>query len=246
MKVDSDLSARISSWLATDLKILARLHAYELDEATVLQLSKSDFPQSLAINIDDENQAQPLVEVMRRSIGEIQQQVVTKDLLDADFAAIYLNGAHDLSPNESAWLDEDHLERQEPMFEIRDWYRKYGLRIENWRTRSDDNIALQILFLSEMLAKRPLPLEDIGHFMDFHILRWIDDFAQGVFRRAETGFYASLGLLSARYLNGVRDLVAEWHMKPRLGRNEVAAMTRRESSAEVHDPLFYTSQSGGW
>lgn len=246
MKEASDPTARISSWLATDLKILARLHAYELDEPTIHQLLKSHFPQSLALNVDEENQDQPLVEVMKRSIDEIQQQVVTKDLLDADFAAIYLNGAYDLSPNESAWLDEDHLERQEPMFEIRDWYRKYGLKIENWRTRSDDNIALQILFLSEILAKKPIPLEDIGHFMDFHILRWIDDFAKGVFRRAETGFYASLGLLSARYLNGVRDLIAEWHQKPRLSRDEVAAMTKREASAEVHDPLFYTSQSGGW
>lgn len=237
---------KLWNWIGEDLRLLARLHAYEVDSETLDLLHKSQFPKSLALSVDESYSDQAIIPVAQKSISEALTQEVSLDQLAADYAAIYLNVSYEASPNESAWIDEDNLERQEPMFEIRDWYTKYKLTIDNWRVRSDDNISLQLLFLSHLLTLPKIPLKDIGHFMDFHILRWVDDFAETIFQRAETGFYASLALLTARYLDEFRDVVAEVENKPRPSKAEVEKLSAKETVEPVFDPRFYSSHEGGW
>lgn len=231
-------------WISDDLKLLARLHAYELDEDTFVQLKKCKFPESLLLLNDDPNK--PILPVIKSGLLEIENKQVTWDALAADFAAIYLNVSYQASPNESAWLDEDHLERQEPMFEIRNWYSKYHLTIPNWRIRQEDNLSLQLLFIAHLLSQKEIPIRDINHFMDFHILRWIGSFSELVFKRAETAFYASLAVVTARLLNEFRDELAEMEEKSRPSAQDIEMATTKEKREIVYDPLFYSSQNGGW
>lgn len=235
--------------IGQDLELLARLHGHELNLETVQLLKKAAFPQSLAIDVSEvtsELNNGPLGPIMTSALDEVISGGVSEDELAADFAAIYLNGSFEASPNESAWLDEDHLERQEPMFEIRNWYKKYGLETGNWQVRPDDNLSLQLLFLGHLLQKDKLPIADLGHFMDFHLLRWVEDFAKIIFQRADTAFYASLAPITALYLNELRDIFAEIENKPRRSKTEIEAATKKVKEDIHFDPVYYSSNEGGW
>lgn len=232
--------------VAEDLYLLARLHAHETDRVALELLRKGDFPSSLALPIDSKNSSRELTPLMKKAIDEVLSDAVSADTLSADYAAIYLNVAYEASPNESAWIDEENLERQEPMFEVRNWYSKYGLETENWRVRQDDNLSLQLLFIAHLLKLKEPKLRDLGHFMDFHILRWVDLFADRVFQRADTAFYASLCLLTARYVDLLRDFIAEADNRPRLSKEEVEAATKKSDKKFEFDPIYYSSHQGGW
>lgn len=250
VSLQTDSLKKLWQLCSEDLALLARLHAYELDQQTLDLLEKSQFPYSLALSVDEGvNSEKPVQPLLKKALEEIFSKEVSLDDLAADFSAIYLNVAYQASPNESAWLDDDHLERQEPMFEVRNWYTKYKLSIENWRVRQDDNLSLQLLFLSHLLKMEKVPLADIAHFMDFHLLRWVDEFAEKIFQRAETGFYATLALLTSRYANELRDIAAEILAEPRPTKEEIKKMAQKEKVDEPAmstDPLFYTSFEGGW
>lgn len=230
-------------YVAEDLELLARLHAFELDEKMIEALKKSFFPQCLLLKPETDR---PIYPVMEKAIAEIGSTDATLDLLASDFAAIYLNVSFEASPNESAWLDEDGLERQEPMFDVRSWYQKFGLEIENWRVRPDDNLSLQLLFIAHLFKQEKVSVKDINHFMDFHILRWVDEFAERIFARADTAFYSSLALLTAQYLNELREILVDLEGKTRPTKKEIQDSTRKEEAPFVYDPLFYSSQNGGW
>lgn len=237
-------SRQFLTWVSEDLSLLATLHGQELNESSLKKLIAADFPNSLVIQFNELER--PITPVMSASLKEYLNGSLTLDDLAADFAMIYLNGAIEASPNESAWLDEDHLERQGPMFEVREWYEKYGLKALNWRVRSDDNISMQLLFISYLLSLDEPPLKDIAHFMDFHVLRWIDDFAEVVFRRANTSFYASLAPLTAQVLSALRDAIAELSETPRPSKSEIDQLTHKQPEKVDFDPVFYSSFDGGW
>lgn len=130
------------------------------------------------------------------------------DALAADFADCHLTFAKRIAPNESFWLTEDHLERQEPMFSVRSWYAHYGLKAQNWRQRADDHLVCQLEFVAALLKDgRPHAVADAGRFLDRHLLRWSADFLGGVARRAETPFYAGLALVTAAQIEAVRALI---------------------------------------
>ncbi len=148
------------------------------------------------------------------------------------------------SPCESVWLDEDGLAMQAPMFDVREWYQRYGLAVANWRQRSDDHLVYQLLFLAHLLEPEgdatagDVPatgteLGEVARFMDEHTLLWIDRFADRVAKRCETRFYAGLALLTAAYLNELRDLLAELADAPRPSAEEMEARRRPRSAVSV-------------
>ncbi len=139
------------------------------------------------------------------------------------------------------WLDEDSLALQEPMFRVRDWYRRYGLAVTDWRKRSDDHLVYQLRFLAQMLdgEEGPAVFEEVARFMDEHLLRWIDGFAERVAARCATRLYAGLALLTAAYLDELRGLLAELAGEPRPTAEEVEARfaPARAMPREVEGPF---------
>jgi len=202
-------SSSVASWrgmIADDLSLLACLHGIELDVDTLAALDAAGFPNCLALPPATREGTEARMLMTRAVENKDPDFSASLDELAADYAAIYLTGRYHASPNESAWLDEDGLERQEPMFAVREWYRKYDLGAGDWRRRQDDNLSLQLQFLAHLCthAADDAALRPAVDFLDTHLLLWIDRFAERVASRAATPFYAAIGMLTADYLHALR------------------------------------------
>lgn len=194
--------------IAADLAFLAFLHDREPDAETLKRLAACPLAEWLGLRLisDPAKQALSLLDgALSRVPSDPDSQLL--DDLAADYANIYLTYAYRASPNESVWVDEDGLERQASMFAVRKWYEHYNLGAEDWRERADDHLVLQLQFLSFLFGAQKLDhsLSDAARFMDAHLLLWIHDFAERVSNRAETPFYAGLALLTAAYVEELRD-----------------------------------------
>jgi TorA maturation chaperone TorD len=107
--------------------------------------------------------------------------------------------------------------------------------------RSEDHLVLELRFLAHLLdgAKQPIDLAEAARFMDEHLLLWIDGFAERVAARCTTRFYAGLAMLTAAYLDELRDLLAELLDSPRPTREEMeAAIKSYAPSQEVEGPYL--------
>lgn len=207
----------LEEWQKTiysDLELLRLLHDREPDAELLAFLQTSGFPHWLGLRLEEKAQETCLsfmAEVIQGFPANIEQPLL--DELAADFAAIYLNHSIQASPCESVWLDEEGLMRQQPMFAVRAWYKEYGLEVENWRLRTDDHLVCQLQFIGHLFSQEADPIRNLqqaAHFMDEHILLWIKPFAQRVSQRAATPYYAGLALLTASYLETLREVLAEF------------------------------------
>lgn len=173
------------------------------------------------------------VALFRQGLTDIPTSLdqASLNILAAEYADIYLNNGFSASPCESVWIDEDRLMMQEPMFQIRNSYKRHGLAVADWRKRTDDHLVHQLQFISHLIAQdSEESLREVAKFMDEHILRWIGDFAERITCRCATRFYAGLAQLTAAYLDELRDILAqvvgdsrpsaediEERMRPKLG-----------------------------
>lgn len=197
---------------AEDLALLARLHDRELDHAQLAALAAQPAGDWFAVQVKGDGVSEGFTLLDSYLAGYMASDAPAKqrDDLAVDYAEIYLTFGFRVSPTESYWLTEDHIERQEPMFEVRQWYEHYGLKIDDWRKRSDDHLVPQLQFVSSLLAdERPHAWVDAGRFLDQHLLVWSQDFLGGVAQRAATPFYAGLALLTQSLLMNHRALIEQ-------------------------------------
>jgi TorA maturation chaperone TorD len=229
--------------VADDLDLLAVLHSHELEIAQLTMLKKINFPQRMGYSLSAQK-AYPVQKQLAEHIASWPDEIddAMMDELAADFAAIYLNHTYNSSPMESVWIDEENLAYQQPMFDIRDIYREHQLEVANWRMRPDDHLVIQIQFIAYLLRSKPREvntLHKITRFMDEHLLRWIDDFSQRVANRCETEFYGLLGLLTACYLNEIRDMLAEIIGEPRPTAEEIEERMKKKHAQPEAVPMQY-------
>lgn len=188
---------------AADIALLCRLYDREADSAFLAALAAAPVRDWFALQV-----AGPDVDAGRELVESWLQDDRNCDVLAADFADLFLTFAKRIAPNESYWLTEDHLERQEPMFTVRSWYAHYGLKAGDWRKRADDHLVHELEFVAALLTDgRPHAVSDAGRFLDRHVLPWSRDWFAGMARRAETAFYAGLALVGAAQLDAVRSLI---------------------------------------
>jgi TorA maturation chaperone TorD len=239
---------RFCTAAAEDLALLALLHDRELDPELLLSLWEHCYEDFLAIALRTQRGRQA-EELLREGLTEIpaSRSQETMDRLAADYADIYLTHGIGASPCESVWLDDDHLAMQEPMFRVRAWYRSHGLAVEDWRRRTDDHLVHQLRFLAHLMTgegPREAALSDAARFLDEHLLRWIDAFAARVAARCATRFYAGLAMLTAAWLDELRDLLAEILEQPRPA-VEPPDAAQRASPVEVAAP-YLPGAGPGW
>ncbi len=246
-------AALVKQWrqaVASDLRQLAILHIRELTLEDLNGLIENRFPESLGFRLTSENGKSCLdfVQKSLEDIKEINQQLL--DELAMDFAGIYLNHQYQVSPCESVWFDDENLIFQEAMFAVREFYNKYALEAENWRVMPDDHLALQIQFIAHLLDhdETKETLLDLSRFLDEHILRWIDRFAAKVNKRCSTQFYAGINILTAQYLEEVRDMLAALLEIPRETAEQIEKrLAREKSKPELVVPLkFMPGVSPSW
>jgi len=222
--------------VADDLALFARLHGGEMTAETANALRAREFPLSLALTMEagEARSVQTMLyEETRCWPADFPESL--RDELAADYAGIYLNNYCNASPQESYWLDEDHLAWQTPMFEVRKVYARHGLEVANWRIQADDHLSPQLHFLAWLLEQDDdqSHLADVADFLDEHLLLWLGDFSSRVARRCSTPFYAGVAILTNHYCETLRDVLAEMLEKPRGDRDEIIARRKRENSEPV-------------
>lgn len=235
--------------VAEDVELLASLQSIEPTVEILRDLQENDFPAGLGLRLQSPIGKQA-VELMQRAlaaIGDSPAQTVI-DELAVDFAAIYLNFSFRTSPCESVWCDKDGLTHQTPMFQVREWYKNYGLAAENWRVFADDHLVLQLKFIAYLfkLDEKQETLRESARFMDEHLLRWIGKFAQKVENRCATPYFAALTRITTEYLEEVRTLLVQLLGEPRPESEEIEK--RMVCPPEVELPACFASsdEPGGW
>ena len=232
----------LRSAVGEDLRLLALLHDRELDRELLTALQRECSEGFLGLLLQGER-GRESIELLLAGLNELPAQPVaaTLDRLAAEYADIYLNNGYHASPCESVWLDDDGLIMQEPMFQIRDWYKRHGLAVADWRMRTDDHLVSQLQFVVHLfeLDQDSGSLDDAARFLDEHLLRWIEDFAQTVASRCETQLYAGLVLLTAAYLDELRDLLADVLDSPRPTNEEIEERMRPKATVAIAGPAPY-------
>jgi len=238
----SGLPQELASALAEDAETLAFLQDRELSAEILLGLRQIGFPTNLALlpEGDDASQAH---ELMAAALAAMPAEpgAALMDELAADFAAIYLNGSLGASPSESVWVSDDHLICQDAMFALRDLYAAQGLAAPDWRSRPDDHLVFQLQFLAHSLRRSGdmEALAQLAGFLDEHLLRWLPDFARRVASRCDTAFYAALALLTAAWVDQLRDLLARLLDEPRPSLEQIEARLHcQRPLAELATPAF--------
>lgn len=226
----------IAAALAEDFATLALLHDAEVGAPLIAELRLVGFPESLAL-LPHEEKAKACISAMAGAIAILPADPdgACLDELAADFAAIYLTGAFGASPSESYWLSDDHLVCQNAMFELRELYAAHGLVAPDWRKRPDDHLVYQLQFLARRMqvATTDQDWRALAHFMDYHLLRWLPDFARRVAERADTAFYAALAMLTDAWCRQLRELIANLLGEPVLTAEEIAAALGAQRVAEA-------------
>ncbi len=219
--------------VAADLRLLARLHDREPQEETLTRLRDQGFPERLGMRLED-----PIaLEVVERLGGALAQRLDDEYLvhLAVDFADIYLNHTLRVSPCESVWFDEEGLERQVAMFEVREAYKTEGLMLGDRRDRGDDHLVPQLDFIAHLVAEGRL--DKAAEFMDHHLLRWLPRFADGVAERCASEYFRGLALLTTHYLEQLRDHLARIVGLPRPDPEELEReLAQRRPREELPPP----------
>ena len=188
------------------LGLLIRLHDREADAELIAQLRAAEAPALFdALFAGDDNGAAAMLAAALDDLGQ-PPDVEALDEMAADFADLYLTNGHRTTPTGSVWMTEDHLQRQEPMFEVREWYVHYGLKVPNWRIRSDDHLVHELQFVHHLLAIGSVDaLGDAAHFLDKHVLGWAPDFCDQAAQRVRTQFLAGVAAVTGNFLVALRD-----------------------------------------
>lgn len=234
--------------VAQDLAQLAVLHDTEADNALIQSLQQSGFPATLGIKLESKA-AHEAVTLIERALAEMPDPLdePQTDELAVDYAGIYLTHTYRASPNESVWTDEEHLERQQSMFEVREYYRRYGLGAANWRKRADDHLVLQLQFLAHLFGEEQQHevFTTAARFMDEHLLRWLMPFANRVAGRCATPFYAGINLLTGVYCEELRDLLADILGERRPTADETGVRMQQNKPVSVEVPLPFVPGADG-
>jgi TorA maturation chaperone TorD len=212
------------------LRLLADLHAVELTADKREELLAANFPG-----------------LERGGNGQSLDELAT------DFADIYLNGSLHASPSESAWLDEDGLVCQKPMFEVREWYARHELGVPDWHKMADDHLVNQLLFIAFLLEEaaannRPALLEEAARFMDEHLLLWLSQFCHRITNRCRTPFYAYLALLTLTEADNLRELLAgiTGIPVPDPDTLEASRQQRQAPQADAQPMHYYPGAAPSW
>lgn len=205
---DPDLTPITAVDWAAALGFVIRLHDRELDSDFLAMMVEADLA-GLFAGLMTAPEALEAVDDLVAAIRVLAPNATDGDVLDnlaADYCDIYLSHSLRIAPTGSVWMTDDHLERQDPMFAVRDWYSHYGLTVPEWRIRSDDHLVHELQFVQHLLSsEHAFALTDAAQFLDAHVLPWAPDFCAQMHGRAREPFYRASGSVTLQFLEELRD-----------------------------------------
>ncbi len=129
--------------------------------------------------------------------------------LKADYTRLFVGAGKVLAPPwESVYFNEDRMIFQEQTLDVRNWYLRFGLELENIHKEPDDHIGLELTFIAYLaeLGAKALESEDDEkverlndakrQFLSRHLLLWGSTWCALVVKHAKTEFYRGLGTLT--------------------------------------------------
>lgn len=203
--------------VADDIAVLARLHDDPSPEV-IDALAAIPPTQWLQLGLGSARAADGralLADALTAWSGPVPQDA--SDEIAVDHANIYLLYTYRAAPSESPWRDPEGLERQSPMFDVADWYRRHGLAAQDRQKRPDDHLVVELQFLAWLIdpSTGPAELAEAAAFLDQHLLAWVPQFCDRVATRCATPYFAGIALLTAAYLDELRDELAQRAGLPR-------------------------------
>lgn len=246
-----DLPERLRLALAEDVAFLVRLHDREPDGALLAALRAAPVERWFALRLEgqDFEEGRRLMTLALAAIEDPDDTAVL-DELAAEFAAIYLTYNYQAAPTESVWVDPDSLERQEAMFQVREWYRRFAVKVPDWRVRSDDHLVheLQLVELALRDTARPAALRMVADFMRDHPLAWIPQFSARIVARSRSPFFAGSALITVAYLRALGALLGSVlgvDMTP-VPIDPTRSARRAEKTCGDAPAAYLPGQSAGW
>ncbi len=205
-----DKSARKKLKSAAELLgLLARLHDREPDEVMLAGLCDASVNTWIG-SLVETSAAKQALDNLQISLADLPEPLdeVVLDMLAAEYADIYLNHSYRLAPTGSVWLTDEHLERQEPMFAVREMYQHYGIEVQDWRLRSDDHLVHELQFVAHLCELGTMDAaKDAANFLDLHVLSWLPEFCQKVTERARVPFFIASAEITGAWLEELRDML---------------------------------------
>lgn len=225
------------------LDLLTRLHDREVDAALLAGLADHDVAGWLAQALASDNGRAAAQAFAAALPAEASADQI--DLLAAEYADIYLTHAYRVAPSGSVWMTEDHLERQLPMFDVREWYDHYDVTVPNWRVRADDHLVHELQFVSFLLGHgNGVAAADAANFLDQHVLPWVPEFCRQAARRVEQPLYAATMALTLAVLDELRDLLEDL---TGIARNvRLAAPPKAHREADAEDVAYMPGLAESW
>lgn len=199
------------------LSLIIRFHDRETDQDFLHGLRENDAAGFFA-EILSNKAAREVTKTFGAALAALSDPIdePALDELAAEYADVYLTHSYRIAPTGSVWLTEEKLERQGPMFAVREWYDHYGITVPEWRLRSDDHIVHELQFVEHLLAQgTEIATRDAARFMDKHVMVWVPDFCTLMAQRCEQPFLIAGANLTIQYLDGLRDLLEELTGEPR-------------------------------
>lgn len=239
----------IGEIIADDAEVLAALHDRELTPDLVAALREAQFPAGLGLlpALPEAAAARQAIANALTALPAVPDAAALDDLA-AEYAAIYLTGAYGASPCESFWTDDDHLVCQASMFQLREIYAAAGLAAADWRKRPDDHLVLQLLYIGNAARRVTAPehWRALARMLDEHPLRWVQDFAVRIAARSGAPFYAGLAVLTAAWLDTLRNLIAQQLNEPRPSLAEVEARAKPQTEISEAPLAFMPGMGPSW
>lgn len=226
--------------VASDLDMLAALHDREPTAAIVTALQQAPLEDQLALVLVSEPSLAAFA-AFALALDEVPCPVddAALDELAAGYADVYLRYTYRASPEESVWLSEDELQRQAAMFDARDFYRRHSLVATDWAKRPEDHLVLELRFLARLLEKQDIA--EAARFLDAHLLRWVKRFAVRLVQAGAPNWYAALALLTASYLEELRDYLVELSGVARKSEPE-----RKKAASQPADGPYVPGVAPSW
>ncbi|MEQ1670758.1 MAG: molecular chaperone TorD family protein [Hyphomicrobium sp.] len=238
---DSVAFASFVQAVSGDFDLLAELHDREPTAAMVEAVQCCPIEDQLGLVLRSDAGLAALA-AFKLATEELPRPVTQHaiDELAAAYADVYLRHTYRAAPTESVWLTEDGLERQSPMFEVREFYRRHNLVATDWANRPDDHIVLQLRFMARVFdaAKTPDDLAGAVAFLDAHLLRWAKRHAIRLVQTGAPEWYAAVSLLTACYADEVRDHLSALTGMARPLRVETSAAKNDKAAVEAAMPYI--------
>lgn len=153
-------------------------------------------------------QGQKLMQSWAQKNAEGLSEEAFKEL-SADYTRLFVGVGKVLAPPwESVYFNEDRMIFQDQTLQVRNWYRRFGLELENIHKEPDDHIGLEMTFIAYLaeLGGKVLEEKDDEKFMlltdtkrqflSEHLLVWGPTWCALVKEHANTFFYQGLGNLT--------------------------------------------------